>query len=193
MSRKKTTQAQGFVGTIKKFFLSAFVVVTFMAYLMHERLTNAASASPANTAANTGSVPSVPDPNSYTVPTVAGQFPATIPTMAVQNPGAVSTQTVASQAGLYKNGSYTGPSVDVFYGLVQVQVVIQNGQIANVTFLDYPHDRRTSQEINTQAMPMLTQEAIQAQSANVNIISGATLTSEGFANSLQAALLSATN
>jgi uncharacterized protein with FMN-binding domain len=72
-------------------------------------------------------------------------------------------------------------------------VVIQNGKIANIQFLDYPHDRRTSQEINTQVMPWLTQEAIQAQSANINIISGATLTSEAFANSLQSALNSASN
>ncbi len=97
------------------------------------------------------------------------------------------------QAAAYKNGTYTGPSVNVYYGNVQVQVVIQNGKIANVTFLDYPHDRRTSQMINNQAMPWLTQEAIQAQSANVNLISGATLTSEGFANSLQAALQTAQN
>ena len=47
--------------------------------------------------------------------------------------------------------------------------------------------------INAQAMPWLTQEAIQAQSANINIISGATLTSEAFANSLQSALSSASN
>jgi uncharacterized protein with FMN-binding domain len=47
--------------------------------------------------------------------------------------------------------------------------------------------------INTQVMPWLTQEAIQAQSANINIISGATLTSEAFANSMQSALNSAAN
>ena len=47
--------------------------------------------------------------------------------------------------------------------------------------------------INAQAMPWLTQEAIQAQNANINIISGATLTSEAFANSLQSALSSASN
>jgi uncharacterized protein with FMN-binding domain len=76
---------------------------------------------------------------------------------------------------------------------VQVQVVIQNGKIADVKFLDYPHDRRTSQEINAQAMPWLTQEVIQAQSANINAISGATLTSQAFYTSLQAALASASN
>jgi uncharacterized protein with FMN-binding domain len=76
---------------------------------------------------------------------------------------------------------------------VQVKVDIQNGQIANIQFIQYPNDRSTSREINSQAMPWLTQEAIQAQSANVDIITGATLTSEGFAMSLQAALASAKN
>jgi uncharacterized protein with FMN-binding domain len=75
--------------------------------------------------------------------------------------------------------------------LVQVQATVQNGKIADVQFLQYPSDRRTSQQINAFAMPYLQQEAIQAQSANVNIISGATLTSEGFAMSLQSALASA--
>ena len=83
--------------------------------------------------------------------------------------------------------------MNAYYGLVQVQVVIQSGKIATVQFLQYPNDRRTSQQINAQVMPWLQQEAIQAQSANVNLISGATLTSEGFTNSLQAALQSASN
>ena len=81
--------------------------------------------------------------------------------------------------------------MDVNYGLVEVQATIQNGKISDVQFLDYPHDRRTSQQINAIAMPDLQQEAIQAQSANVDIISGATLTSEGFQMSLQSALASA--
>ncbi len=94
----------------------------------------------------------------------------------------------AASNGLYKDGQYTGPETDAYYGSVQVEVTIQNGQISDVQFLDYPHDRRQSQRINSIAMPYLTQEAVQAQSANVNIISGATLTSEAFAQSLQSAL-----
>jgi uncharacterized protein with FMN-binding domain len=90
--------------------------------------------------------------------------------------------------GAYVNGQYTGSPADAFYGMVQVNVIIQGGQIADVQFLDYPHDRRTSQQINSIAMPYLSSEAIQVQSANVNIISGATLTSEAFAQSLQSAL-----
>jgi uncharacterized protein with FMN-binding domain len=62
-----------------------------------------------------------------------------------------------------------------------------------VQFLQYPSDRRTSQRINSIAMPYLRQEAIQAQSAQVDIISGATLTSEGFQASLQSALQAAHN
>jgi uncharacterized protein with FMN-binding domain len=88
----------------------------------------------------------------------------------------------------YKDGTYTGPEADAYYGNVQVQVTIQSGKIANVNFLDYPQDRRTSARINSIATPYLVTEAIQAQSADVDIISGATLTSEAFVKSLQVAL-----
>jgi uncharacterized protein with FMN-binding domain len=161
MTAKQTTQAEDFSRKLKSFFLSAFVVFSFVAYYLHERHPNSASASSTQPVANTGVVPTVP--------------------------------AVSPQGAAYKNGTYTGPSVDAYYGMVQVQVVVQNGKISDVQFLDYPHDRRTSQEINTQVMPWLTQEAIQAQSASVNYISGATLTSEGFVSSLQSALQSAKN
>ncbi len=94
----------------------------------------------------------------------------------------------SSNAGTYKDGTYTGSTEDAFYGDVQVKVSIQSGKIASVSFLHYPDTHSTSVEINQQAMPMLQQEAIKAQSANVNIISGATYTSEAFAKSLENAL-----
>ena len=105
----------------------------------------------------------------------------------------MTPQLPAVAAGQYKDGSYTGPRVDAYYGLVQVKAVVQNGQITDVQFLEYPNDRRTSQRINSIVMPYLQTEAIQAQSASVDVISGATLTSEAFAQSLQAALASARN
>jgi uncharacterized protein with FMN-binding domain len=74
------------------------------------------------------------------------------------------------------------------YGTVQVKAVIQNGRLTDVQFLSQPGDRRQSQYINAQATPILRQEAIQAQSANVQAISGATLTSQAFVQSLQSAL-----
>lgn len=90
--------------------------------------------------------------------------------------------------GMYVDGSYTGSPADAYYGMVQVKAVVQNGRLADVQFLQYPNDRNTSIEINSQAMPLLTQEAIQAQSAQVDGVSGATETSAAFVQSLASAL-----
>ncbi|HEY9152218.1 MAG TPA: FMN-binding protein, partial [Anaerolineales bacterium] len=122
-----------------------------------------------------------------TDPSLSGSSAGSASNSSAQVPASSSS----SNPSGYKDGTYTGPTVDVNYGLVQVQTTIQNGKVAQVTFLQYPSDRRTSQRINSIAMPYLQQEAIQAQSANVDIISGATLTSEGFQMSLQSALASA--
>jgi uncharacterized protein with FMN-binding domain len=98
------------------------------------------------------------------------------------------TATKTPQKGQYADGTYTGDTFDAFYGNIQVQVVISGGKLTDVRFLQYPSDRRTSIEINTQAMPMLRQEAIQAQSANVQVISGASDSSSAFIQSLGSAL-----
>ncbi len=96
-----------------------------------------------------------------------------------------------SSSVVYKNGTYTGSAVDAFYGNVQVQATIHGGNITNVAFLQYPNTHSASVYINQQAMPYLQQEAIQAQSANVNIVSGATDTSIAFQQSLASALTKA--
>lgn len=112
---------------------------------------------------------------------------------ATSGAGASAARQGAAPAGNLKDGTYTGPEVDAYYGLVKVEATITAGKIADVKFLDYPHDRRTSVRINSFAVPNLQQEAIQVQTANVDIISGATLTSQAFKVSLQAALDSAKN
>lgn len=98
---------------------------------------------------------------------------------------AASTQKTTAQ---YKDGTYTGSAADAFYGPIQVRVTVSGGKITDVTFLQYPNDRGTSVRINEQAMPMLKQEAIQAQSASVDGVSGATDTSQAFIESLGSAL-----
>jgi uncharacterized protein with FMN-binding domain len=90
--------------------------------------------------------------------------------------------------GQYADGSYTGAAADAYYGLVQVKAVVTDGRVTDVIFLQHPSDRRTSQYINDQAMPLLTSEAIQAQSANVSGVSGASDTSAAFVQSLGDAL-----
>jgi uncharacterized protein with FMN-binding domain len=88
----------------------------------------------------------------------------------------------------YRDGSFTGPAYDTYYGPVQVQVTIQGGRVVAVDVPQYPADRRASQRINGRALPILESEVISAQSARVNIISGATLTCDAYLRSLNAAL-----
>ena len=179
---------------IKKFFLSSFVVLTFAAYVVHQRFTNPDSplnptAMPASLVAPRTNISSDDEEGQVIAP--IQQPTAVIQPTVVPQPTIASQSSVTTNNSLYKDGSYTGPRVDVYYGIVEVQVNVQHGRIADVQFLQYPNDRRTSVRINDIAMPYLQQEAIQAQSAHINIISGATLTSEGFMMSLDAALKSA--
>lgn len=81
-----------------------------------------------------------------------------------------------------------GPVVDTRYGPVEVRVTLQGTRITDVQAIELPSDRSRSQRISAQAGPLLRSEALQAQSARIDIVSGATYTSEGYAQSLQAAL-----
>jgi uncharacterized protein with FMN-binding domain len=91
----------------------------------------------------------------------------------------------------YKDGIYIGSVADAFYGNIRIKATIQEGKITDIQFLSYPQDRNTSIEINTQAMPLLKTEAIKSQNATVDVVSGATQTSEAFKQSLQSALAQA--
>ncbi len=93
--------------------------------------------------------------------------------------------------GRFADGTFTGPVVDAYYGLIQIQAIVQSGQLIDINVLRYPSDRRLSVRINRYALPILREEVISAQSANVDIISGATLTSEAFIRSLGRALRAA--
>jgi len=93
----------------------------------------------------------------------------------------------------FADGTYTGPVTDAYYGLIQIQALIRSGRLIALKVLRYPSDRRTSIIINRQALPMLRDEAINAQSADVDIISGATLTSRAFIQSLGGALKKASS
>jgi len=84
------------------------------------------------------------------------------------------------------NGTFDGPTVQSRYGPVQVTLVVQNGKITDVKVSNQPDTARSIQ-IQGQAVPMLKQETLQAQSANIHMISGATITSRAFEQSLQTA------
>ena len=99
--------------------------------------------------------------------------------------GAASPSAGAS-AGAVR--SITGSAADTRFGPVQVKVTLDGSKITKIDVVEYPsHDRR-DQEINSYALPLLNQEALAAQSADIDVVSGATFTSQGYTTSLQSAL-----
>lgn len=99
---------------------------------------------------------------------------------------APTTTTAPPPAG--RTGTFTGSLVQTRYGDVEVAVALRAGRITAVGAVALPTDRPRSQFISQQAEPLLRTEALSAQSARIDIVSGATYTSEGYAQSLQAAL-----
>ncbi|MET9899342.1 FMN-binding protein [Streptomyces sp. NPDC006446] len=85
----------------------------------------------------------------------------------------------------------TGDTVQTRWGPVQVRITLKNGRITEVTAVAYPSENPRDQEINSYAIPQLRREALAAQSAGIDSVSGATYTSDGYKQSLQSALDSA--
>lgn len=81
----------------------------------------------------------------------------------------------------------TGPAVETSRGTVQVSIGVTDGRIVSVD-VDYPTENSRAQEINGDAVPVLVEETLEAQSADVDMVTGATATSEGYVQSLQAAI-----
>ena len=87
--------------------------------------------------------------------------------------------------------SYAGSVQETRYGPVQVRVTVRAGRLVAATALQLPQSDPRSTEISVWAEPLLRQEALQAQSASIDAVSGATYTSDGYRASLSAALASA--
>ncbi|MFZ2049444.1 MAG: FMN-binding protein [Solirubrobacteraceae bacterium] len=103
--------------------------------------------------------------------------------------GSSESSTSTSSAG--PSGTFTGPVIQTPYGPVQVAVAEENGKITDVKALALPTEHPQSAFISERVGPLLRSEALEAQSAQINVVTGATFTSEGFASSLQKALLTA--
>jgi uncharacterized protein with FMN-binding domain len=130
---------------------------------------------PAKSAATPLPKSSVP-PTSAPPPGTTGPAPTTPQTSPPTTTNGNATRTV------------DGDPFDNQYGTVQVRVTLQGNRITAVTPLQMPTDRQRSAEISQQAAPLLLQEALQAQSAHIDIIGGATYTTQSYAQSLQSAL-----
>lgn len=198
----------------RKYCVAALVLASFAGYALHDRGAYSEATAPApptrvaapiavaaTSVSPTASAPTRPPAAAERLPDGPPPPPTaqarvtpspTNPPRATAQARPTLTPTLApaptAPGGVYRDGTYTGPSVTTAYGPVQVQAVIAGGRIVDVPFLDYPHARRTSIAINSIANPRLVQEAIQIQSAQVHLLSGATLTARGFIASLRGAL-----
>ncbi len=85
-------------------------------------------------------------------------------------------------------GTFTGDSVMTRWGAVQVEITVADGTITGVQAVEYPQENPRDRQINAYALPVLAQEATQAQSADIDVVSGATVTSDGYIQSLQSAI-----
>jgi uncharacterized protein with FMN-binding domain len=88
----------------------------------------------------------------------------------------------------FSDGTYDGNIANTPYGDVQVAITISGGKITLINFLQMPNDQGHSREITATSEPLLKKSTLQAQSANIDFVSGATSTSYGYQQSLQAAL-----
>ena len=104
-------------------------------------------------------------------------------TTAAAGTGGTSATTVSSATA-----TYTGTAIQTRYGAVQVQVTISSGKITGVTTLQAPSGDPHSSSISAAAAGVLSSEALAAQSAKIDTVSGATFTSQGYLASLQSAL-----
>src|SRR4051794_29533688 len=129
------------------------------------------------------------------------------PSASATPPAAVSTKSSgssSSSSGSSSSGSssgsttksstasasktYTGGAAMTRYGPVQVRITVKNGAVTNVTATDYPTSDPRDAQINSYAIPALNSEATSAGHASIDMISGATYTSQGYISSLQSAL-----
>lgn len=166
---------------MKKFILSIIVIVSFGFYVISQ-----------NTSSSSGNLSLPPIVSSNTNASSKKQL-ILIPTASSDNNNPIvsspnTTAITPRKTGLYNDGTYVGASANAYYGNVQVKAIISNGKLTDVQFVDYPRDRNTSVRINSRALPILKKEAIVAQSANINAVSGASATSPAFIRSLSDAL-----
>jgi uncharacterized protein with FMN-binding domain len=125
---------------------------------------------------------------SSTATAASGTAAATATATTATTAKAAATTVAAKSASGLANGTYTGDSIPTRWGPVQVAVTIAAGKITEVKAIDVPMDRGKSVQINTRATPILRTEALTAQSSSIANVSGATYTSNGYADSLQSAI-----
>ncbi len=144
--------------------------------------------------AATGATPDTPTP-SATTPAPAGADPGTgddggtvtTPSPSV-TPSSSATPSPSATTPSSTTKTYTGDQVMTRWGPMQVEITVSGGKITAAQAVQYPNGNGRDAEINSYALPVLNQEVVDRQSAQIDTVSGATVTSDGYLQSLQSAL-----
>jgi uncharacterized protein with FMN-binding domain len=104
------------------------------------------------------------------------------------SPGRTSAQGASGGGSPSTTRTVTGSVAQTQWGPVQVQLTVQGGTITRASVLQYPTGNQTDEQINAYALPILVDETTAAQGAGIDMVSGATITSNGYLQSLQSAL-----
>jgi uncharacterized protein with FMN-binding domain len=136
-----------------------------------------------------GSTTTAPAPAASSPPTTTDpSLPLTTGRVATTTAPPTTQQTTPAPAA---PASYTGTDIQYRYGDIQVRITVAGGRITNISIPEESSPDGRSQSINDQATPILTSEALAAQGLNFDVVSGATFTSDAFAQALQSALAKA--
>ncbi|MET9312275.1 FMN-binding protein [Kribbella sp. NPDC003505] len=103
-------------------------------------------------------------------------------------PSSPTTSPTSTPSASSGSSTVTGDVAQTQWGPVQVQLTVQGGKITAVDVLQYPNGNHRDVEINDYALPILIDETVKAQNAQIDMVSGATVTSDGYIRSLQSAL-----
>ena len=117
-----------------------------------------------------------------TTPSTAAPAPSSPASASSPAPSGTSSSSSSSSS------TYTGSLAQTRWGPVQVEIAVQSGKITDVSVLQQPNGNQRDVEINDQALPVLISDTLDAQSAKIDMVSGATVTSDGYLTSLQSAL-----
>jgi uncharacterized protein with FMN-binding domain len=101
--------------------------------------------------------------------------------------GSSGSSSGTSSSGL-RDGTYQGTTSSTRWGPVEVQITVAGGKITDARALQHPTGNSTDDRINGHAIPVLNNEVLQAQKGHIDMVSGATVTSGGYLDSLQSAL-----
>jgi uncharacterized protein with FMN-binding domain len=94
----------------------------------------------------------------------------------------------SAASGSSTSGTYTGDAANTQWGIVQVKITVKDGKITKSEAIQYPSQNPRDQQINAYAVPQLNSEVVQKQSGDIDAVSGATVTSGGYTQSLQSAI-----